>query len=150
MADTYSIDGQEPAVTSSLQTMLGLTATTLTRARISEWEVGAGDPTFDEDLEFTVQRYTTAPTFGSTVTPSPLDIGAPVAQLAAGEAASAEGVQTAVLYKRTVNARSSYRWGSLSEGNDILVPAVASDGVGLRVLATAYVGIAQGNMIYTE
>ena len=150
MADTYLVEGQEPAVTSSLQTMMGLTASTLTRARISEWEVGAGDPTFDEDLEFTIQRYTTAPTFGTTVTPAPMDIGAPVAQLAAGEAASAEGVQTAVLYKRTVNARSSYRWTSLKDDSDIIVPAVSSDGVGIRVLATAYVGIAQGNYVYTE
>ncbi len=150
MADTYLVEGQEPAVTTSLQTMMGLTATTLTRARIFEWEVGAGDPTFDEDLEFTIQRYTTAPTFGAAVTPAPMDIGAPVAQLAAGEAASAEGVQTAVLYKRTVNARSSYRWGSLKDDSDILVPAVSSDGVGIRVLASTYVGIAQGNYIYTE
>ena len=149
MADTYLVDAQEPAVTSSLQTMMGLTASTLTRARIFEWEVGAGDPTFDEDLEFTVQRYTTAPTM-TGVTPAPMDIGAPVAQLAGGEAASAEGVQTAVLYLRTVNARSSYRWGSLKDDSDILVPAVSSDGVAFRVLASTYVGIAQGNLIYTE
>ena len=150
MADTYSIDGQEPAVTTSLQTVLGLTASTLTRARIVEWEIGAADPTFDEDLESAVQRYTTAPTFGNVVTPSPFDIGAPIAQLAAGDAASAEGVQTAVLYQRTVNARSSYRWVSAGDLYDIIVPAVSSNGVGLRVLATAYVGIAEANMIYIE
>ena len=51
-----------------------------------------------------------------------------------------------------INQRGSYRWRALDDGDNIMVPAVAGNGVGLRTLSNAgnFTGSGTGNISFIE
>jgi hypothetical protein len=49
-----------------------------------------------------------------------------------------------------INQRGSYRWRALDDGDNILVPATAGFGIGLRTLSSGFTSSAVGNISFVE
>jgi hypothetical protein len=49
-----------------------------------------------------------------------------------------------------INQRGSYRWSALDDGDNILVPATAGFGLGLRTLSSGFTASAVGNISFVE
>jgi len=129
------------------QTAAGKTALTVVstangRSRILEYKLSnVGAITVDSQFEVQVKRFTAAGTT-TAVTPSPTDPSDPAASLfTAGSNATVEPTYTAgvVIDDTGVNPRGIYRWTAYAPDAEIILPAVASNGVGffLNVLGGA-------------
>jgi hypothetical protein len=49
-----------------------------------------------------------------------------------------------------INQRGSYRWRALDDGDNIIVPATALMGVGIRALSSNFTSTAIGNISFVE
>ena len=142
--DRYAASGEIAAVTAAPgDTALGVIASTLTRAKIHLFIVtmGSAGLVSDNVLQWLIRRFTATGTF-TAVTPSLLDDDAPVAQLAAGERYTVEPTYTTTLMDIAVHQRSAYQWNA-APGGELVIPAVANNGIGLTPIHAAYVGPAQ-------
>lgn len=150
--DRYAASGTIAAVTPAPgDTALGVIASTLTRAKIHLVIVymGAAGVVADNVLGWTVRRFTTLGTY-TVVVPEPLDPGAPVAQLAAGQNYTAEPTYVgASLLPPAVHQRSIYQWNA-APGGELVLPAVANNGIGVTPIHGAYVGPAGATMHWME
>lgn len=150
MANRYGVTGAMTAVTSALKTMLDLVGATTTRPEIDYFTASAGGGTLaDQSVTVVVQRHTTVNT-GSAVVPTALDPSAPAVVATALEQCTAEGTYTAAteMYEQSIHLRSQAYWWASSEQARIVVPATASNGVGIRVIqgSGAYAGIYNGTI----
>ncbi len=150
MGDRYSETGTEAAVSGSLQTVLGITGDANVRGRLYDFTISQSSTPEDSSVNWTVSRYTVAPT-GTSVTPTPLDDGAPAAQLAAVEDAGTTGTHTAntELFDQDINERAAYRWVA-APGGELVIPANAANGIAIRVTSGAYTGIADTTAHHEE
>jgi len=146
----YGSTGQEGAVTAGLTTVLHLTAATTVRPRIYDFTVSCGGTPADNAVRWTLMRFSVAPT-STAVVPAPLDPADPAAETTAGENASAEGTYTAAteLFDQAFNQRAGYRWVA-APGGELIIPATAAAGIGVRVLSTAYTGTADATVHHAE
>lgn len=135
MARRYSIDGQDTNTADT--TILGLTSATTIRPRIYDLVMGSDATPADNAGEYVIQRTTGAGT-STSVTPTALDPGDPAATAAAGEAHSSEPTYTAnaILLQWAQNQRATFRWVA-APGGEIVLPATAANGIGLRVIGIA-------------
>lgn len=150
MPGMYAETGQENAVTAGLTTVLHVTGGTGLRARLYDFTVSCSGTPADNAVRWTLMRYTVAPT-STAVVPTPLDPADPAAEATAGENATVEGTYTAAseLFDQAFNERAGYRWVAAPEG-ELIVPAVAANGIGVRVLSTAYTGAADASVHHRE
>ena len=149
--DRYAASGTIAAVTPAPgDTALGVIASALTRAKIHLFIInqGATGVVADNILQWLVRRFTAAGTY-TAVVPTLLDPGAPVAQLAAGQAYTAEPTYTTALFDIAVHQRSIYQWNA-SPGGELVIPAVANNGIGICPIHGAYVGPASSTMHWCE
>lgn len=130
MARAYSIDGSDTNTDNT--TILGLTSAATIRPRIYDIVVGARAAPADNACGYEFQRYTAAGTV-TAVTPQALDPGDPASLAAAGEAHSVEPTYTAnaILLYLSVNQRATFRWVA-TPGKELVLPATASNGVGMQ------------------
>lgn len=49
-----------------------------------------------------------------------------------------------------INQRGSYRWRALDDGDNLLIPATAVTGVGIRALSSNFASSAVGNISFVE
>lgn len=149
MATRYAITGQENAVTTGLTTALDLVGASTSRPEIDfvMASVGSAATLADQCLRVVLMRHTTANTM-TAVTPAPIDPSAPAAVATAGENASGEGTYTAAteLLDQTIHVRGQLQWWASGPEGRLIVPATASNGIGLRVLAAAYTGTFDATM----
>ena len=150
MAARYATTGQENAVTAAYTTALSLTGGTGLRARIYDFMIGASGTPADNALTWALMRHTVAPTV-TAVTPTPLDPADVAAEAAGGENATVEGTVTAAseLFELPINQRASYRWVA-SPGGELVIPAVAANGISARVKSAAYTGAAEASFHHEE
>ena len=149
----YSEVGNQAAVSSSFKSALILVASTSTRGAICFFNLGTTGTAADGVLEWRLSRFTAAGTT-TAVTPVALDPGDPAALLSAGSNASGEPTYTAStsLFDQGLNQRATYTWIA-APGNELLVPATASNGIGVVALssvAPAYTGVANVTMHHFE
>lgn len=146
----FAITGAENAVTSSLTTALDLVGSATVRPRIYEFSIGCGGTPADNAITWKLMRHTTANTM-TAVTPTALDSADPSAVSTAGENASAEGTYTAgsELFDHIINQRATYRWVA-SPCGELIIPATANNGIGIRVLHASYTGSAEATMHFSE
>lgn len=148
MANKYAITGQENAVTAALTTALDLVGSATSRPEVYYFTASAAGTMADSTVRVVVSDFTATPTV-TAVTPTKLDPSAVAAVATAGENASAEGAgQTAgsEKYDQNIHLRSQAYWWANYESDRIIVPAVASNGVGLRVSAASYTGAYDATM----
>lgn len=131
MADRYAATGVQATVAATPDTCLTVLATTLTRGRINDSIMSQSAAPADSIVVWTIQRFTAVGTEGAGVTPAKLDLGAPVAQLDAGEDHSVEPTYTAgtELLEFDLNQRATFRWVAAPD-SELVVPATASAGIG--------------------
>ncbi len=142
--DRYAANGAIAVVTAAPgDTALGVIASTLTRAKIHLFIVtmGTAGVVADNVLRWLIRRFTAAGTY-TAVVPVAIDTGAPVAQLAAGQAYTVEPAYTTTLIDLSVHQRSAYQWNA-APGGELVIPAVADNGIGFTPVHAAYVGPAQ-------
>jgi hypothetical protein len=142
--DRYAASGQIAAVTPAPgDTALGVIASTLTRAKIHLFIVNMGSTgaVGDNVLQWLIRRFTALGTY-TVVTPTIIDTGAPVAQLSAGHAYTAEPTYSTTLMDIAVHQRSVYQWNA-APGGELVIPATANNGIGFTPIHAAYVGPAQ-------
>ena len=150
--DTYASAGSETA-TSSLTAAIWLLAATTRRARIQQImgsaDAGAG-AMVDEHIRWVVNRFTVKPT-GGAVTPEPLDEDSPAAIITAESVETAAGTPTAgtEMIDQPIHMRSFLHWIPVP-GHEIMVPAVAANGVALRLSAPTYTGAVRGVIHHSE
>ena len=117
--------------------------------RLQVYEINVGQvatayASTDTGILWDVSRLGASAGLTATVTaPNPLDGGDTLAMLANYfTAASAEPTYTTQgnglsLYSWPINQRGFNRWRALDDGDQIVVPAVAFNGIGIRLLCTA-------------
>ena len=147
------------AVTTSYKTAGFLWAVTR-RAMVYEIEMGQFGlyATTDAPSIWDLSRAATPSLAGSTVAANLLDIAdTAVAATLFINAATAEPTYTTAgnglsLKVWGINQRGSYRWRALDDGDNIIIPATAGVGVGLRTASTSggFVQSAVGNISFVE
>lgn len=127
----YSVDGTQTVTTSAADSILGITATTAVRPEIYELIVGCTGSAADNQIQWTVQRYSAAGT-ATSVTPQACDEGDPASTTTAGENHSVEPTYTAaaILWNVVVNQRATFNWKA-DPGKGLKAPASANNGLGL-------------------
>lgn len=121
------------------------------RARVAEWAVGSGAAPQDAQVEWLIQRSTTAGT-STAITARLLDAAYAAAIMVAGAAFTAEPTYTAgsSLYDEGVAQRASYRWVAVP-GFEWVIPAVANNGIGLVAIVPSALATAMtGNLVWEE
>jgi len=49
-----------------------------------------------------------------------------------------------------INQRGSYRWRALDDGDNIIIPATAAVGIGVRALSSNFTASGVGNLSFVE
>lgn len=128
------------------------------RIELYEIEVGHSGPLASSDGQviWDVSRFgATATLAGSNVVPNLLD-GADTSPCATFyNGVTAELTYTAAAFglglKRwALNQRGFNRWRTLDDGDRLVVPAVAMNGMGIRAYSAVYTGTLQGSLSFTE
>ena len=148
MARRYSIDGRDTNTDDT--TILALTSAATIRPKVYDIVCGAYGTPADYAAEYLIQRYTAAGT-STGVTPQALDPGDPASLASAGEAHSGEPTYTAnaILLAFAKNARATFRWVA-APGGELVLPATAANGVGVRVESVSSAYTEQFTIHYAE
>ncbi|MEE9366730.1 MAG: hypothetical protein V3W44_08595 [Dehalococcoidales bacterium] len=152
MSDVYSVPCNQVSLTSGLLTTGTLIGATTIRAKISEFTVSARGAPVDDSIRSVLQRWTTsAGTAGAAVTPIPADFDAPASITTAGENHSGEPTYTSNedLWNHNVHVRATHRYVA-PPGREIMLPAVATTGVGMQQLALTYTGDSDVGFFFEE
>jgi len=137
MGRRYSISGQ--CVNTANTTILGLTSAATVRPKVYDLILGSDATPADNAAEYNLQRYTAAGTAGGAVTPQLFDPGDPASLASAGQGVyTAEPTYTAnaIMLMWAQNQRATFRWVA-APGGEIILPAVAANGLGVRVITVA-------------
>lgn len=137
----FSATGELAAVGASYKTILDIVAATTVRPAIHFFKTSCGGTPADNVITQAVMRHTTANT-GTSVTPTPLDSATVAAVATALENCSAEGTYTAgsELDEFDIYQRATYQWVA-KDGCELVCPATASNGIGIRSKAAVYTGV---------
>ena len=149
--DRYAASGAIAAVTPAPgDTALGIIASPLTRAKIHLFilTMGSAGAVGDNVLQWLIRHFTALGTY-TAVVPTRLDLDSPVAQLAAGQGYTAEPTYTTTLMDIAIHQRSVYQWNA-APGGELVIPAVANNGIGATPVHAAYGGPAQCVMHWME
>ena len=135
----YSVDGTR-AVASPTKTALSIAGTTTIRPWIYDGWVGASAAPADNALQWFMQRFT-APGTSTADTPSPVDPNDPAAACAGGVNHTVEPTYTAglILLHLALNQRGTQRF-QLDPDAPLMIPAVASNGIGLYPVNATFTG----------
>ena len=129
----YATVGDQ-TVTSSVATVLTITATAAVRPKIVHFWLGCSTDELDDMLLWGVQRTTAAGT-STALTPEELDSGDPAATATAGDNHTVEPTYTsaAYIFHVNVNTRGAYQWHAYP-GREPTAPATAANGFGFHII----------------
>ena len=129
------------------------------RIMLYEIEFGqtAAYATTDAPVQWDLSRDATASIVGTAVVTNALDPADPASASLFMNIVSTEPTYTTAgnglsLKSWAINQRGSYRWRALDDGDNIIVPNVGGNGVGLRTasIASGFAGSAVGNISFVE
>ena len=145
-------------VSTSFKTAGALWSTGTRRVQLYEAEFGQTGSLSSTDcqVQWDLSRFgATAILTATAVVPNLLDTAdsSPLAQFANN--ASTELTYTTAanglsLKSWAINQRGSYRWRALDDGDNILIPATAVFGIGLRALSSNFASTGIGNISMVE
>jgi hypothetical protein len=146
----YSVDGQD--TNTAATTILGASAdaTRPRRIKAAYLTLGSDATPADNAAEYNLQRFTAAGT-STAVTPQPLDPADAATEADAGEAHSIEPTYTAnaVMLNFMANQRATFQWYA-APGYEIVVPATASNGLGVLSVTVGGSAVNVGCTIHFE
>ena len=145
-------------ISTSFKTAGALWSTGTRRIQLYEAEFGQTGSLSSTDcqVQWDLSRFgATAILTATAVVPNLLDTAdsSPLAQFA--NTASTELTYTTAanglsLKSWAINQRGSYRWRALDDGDNILIPATAVFGIGLRALSSNFASTGIGNVSFVE
>jgi hypothetical protein len=145
-------------LTTTFKTAGALWSTGTRRMAVYEAEFGQTGSLSSTDcqVQWDLSRFgSTAVLVASAVVPNLLDIAdsSPLAQFANN--ATAELTYTTAgfglsLKSWAINQRGSYRWRALDDGDNIIIPATVTTGIGLRALSSNFTSTGIGNISFVE
>jgi hypothetical protein len=150
MADGYTAPADQTIAASPGATLVGVTASTLLRARLVElWAAVEGTPA-DQIIRWLVRRYTAAGT-SSAVTPGEEDLDGPPAQLSAGSNHTVEPTYAGTaLLDIPVHLRNQLLWRARDPQKGWLIPATAASGIGLTPIHPSVTNDVRGTAVWVE
>ena len=145
-------------VSTSFKTAGALWSTGVRRMMVYELEFGQTGALSSTDcqVQWDLSRFgATAILTATAVVPNSLDIAdsSPLAQYANNEVAEATYTTAGFglsLKSFAINQRGSYRWRALDDGDNLIIPATAVTGVGMRVLSSNFTASSVGNISFFE
>jgi hypothetical protein len=145
----YAVTGTV-TVAGTAKTAIDVVATAAIRPAIFDFTVGTTGTPADNVCTWSVKRFTASGT-RTGVTPSLLDSGDPAATALSGQTHTVEPTYTAstVLWEAGINQRATYRWVA-APGAELVMPATASNGIGIYTLSTAYASTAEASVMFNE
>ncbi len=150
-AETYKLS----AVTTTRKGLAELGAAATVAPKLYDFTISCSGTPADNVVFWSVMRFS-ASASATTFTPTSISqspgIVTPIAALAwAAENQSATGTVTAAseLFDQGINQRAAYRWVA-APGGEIQLPAIASNGVYVGALSTAYTGQADCTLHHME
>ena len=145
-------------LSTSFKTAGALWSTGTRRIQVYEIEFGQTGALSSTDCQclYDLSRFgATAILTATAVVPNSLDIAdsSPLAQFANN--ATAELTYTTAgfglsLKSFAINQRGSYRWRALDDGDNLMIPATAVTGLGIRALSSNFTASAVGNVSFVE
>ena len=147
------------AVTTTFKTTGFLWSAGTHRAMVYELEFGqsgGGYASTDIACQWDLSRAATPTLNGALIAANTLDLAdTAVATTLFINAATAEPTYTTAgnglsLKSWGINQRGSYRWRALDDGDNIIIPATAGVGAGLRTTSVSYTNSAVGNISFVE
>lgn len=149
MSARYAATGQQSPVGTGEKTSLEMLGGTGGRFKLFDLLWGASGTPADNSLVHSVIRITAGGT-GSSVTPEPLDPADVVSLVVCDEDTTIEPTPTGIpLLEVPVNLRATYRWIAAPD-SEIIVAAVANEGLANRVLAASYTGQSEVSAMWIE
>lgn len=145
-------------LSTSFKTAGALWSTGTRRVQLYEAEFGQTGALSSTDCQcqWDLSRFgATAILTASAVVPNPLDIADSSVLAQFANNATTELTYTAAgfglsLKSWAINQRGSYRWRALDDGDNIMIPATAVTGVGLRALSSNFTSSGVGNISFVE
>lgn len=139
--DRYAATGEQTVTATPGDTALAVLAVTTTRAKIHDLIFSQSAVPADTVIQWIVRRLTAVGTEGAGVVPVALDPDAPAAQLDGAENHTVEPTYTAAteLHDFDLNQRASFRWVA-APGGELVIPATATNGIGITPISAAYSG----------
>lgn len=148
----YTAEGKQATLTTNFKTALSLRCPNSGFRRFRLYDLTVGIPTAPADNAIIGQIVrTTANGTDTAVTPLPLDPADVACVTTAGQNNTAEPTVTAgtpLLYV-PFNQRATYRWVASPRG-EIVVPAIASNGLAIQFESPAYVSEADASAAFEE
>lgn len=146
----YAIDGQDTNTAATTIISVSADATRPRRSKIYDVLIGSDATPADNAAEYNLQRISN-PQTSTAITPQALDPADAATETDAGEAHTIEPTYTsnAVMLNIMSNQRATVRWVS-APGGEIVIPATASNGLGLVVVTVAGSAVNTGCQIYFE
>jgi hypothetical protein len=149
MAKRYSVTGSN-ASGSANKTLISVIGSTAIRPIVYDVVIGCSATPGDIAANFQVLRNTAQGTAGTNPTPLALDPGDPAAVSTAGITHSAEPTYAATAFLNiSMNQRATFRWVA-APGGELIGSAVASNGVGLKLVASGSALIFDGMVHWFE
>jgi len=156
MGQSYSVKcgAGGAAISTAYKTIVSPIASVNSRVRLYEFLFGTIGTPADQVLQFSLDNETglVAGTNNTTVTPTHTDPGTgtpPSPLTTAGGAWTVEPTVGSNFLEAGCNMRQMVRWVA-KDGKELIVPAVAMAGVGLRILSPTYTGDVRATIWYTE
>lgn len=149
MSKRYAVTGSN-ASGSSNKTLINVIGSTAIRPIVYDLILGCSATPGDIAAKFQVARTTAVGTAGSSPTPLALDPGDPAAVSTAGTAHSAEPTYAATNFLViSMNQRATFRWVA-APGGELIGSSVASNGVGLQLVASGSALVFDGTVNWWE
>lgn len=154
----YEAPVLQGTVSTAYKTAAALWSTGTRRLMVYEVEFGQTGALSSTDCQcqWDLSRFgSTAVLTATAVVPNLLDVAdsSPLAQFA-NNAVTELTYTTAgaglALKSWAINQRGSYRWRALDDGDNLIVPATAVTGVGVRVLSSNFTSSGVGNLSFIE
>ena len=147
----YSIDGQDTNTAATTILQFNSDATRPRRAKVAYLTLGSDATPADNAAEYNLQRFTVVGATTTAVTPRPLDPADAATEMDAHEASNIEPTYTAdlVMLNFMANQRATFQWYA-APGYEIVVPATASNGLGLLSVTVAGSAVNTGCTIHFE
>lgn len=153
MSRNYSIKSGAgaAAISTTYKSIISPIGSANARVFTYEWMIGTVGTPADQVMQFSVDNETgmVAGTNNTTVTPTPVS-GSPATTLTTAAGAwTAEPTVGSNFMEAGFNMRQFVRWVA-KDGKELVTPATATDGLGLRILSPTYTGDVRATIFYFE
>jgi hypothetical protein len=137
----YAVKLQRTASTTASLGVLSANAATPRRVKVYDVMMGSEATAADNPFLWLFQRTTAAGT-STAITPLAIDPADAAALFTAGQAHTVEPTYTAnaILLDIALNQRATFRWVA-SPGGELVIPATASNGIGIQTPTATAVSI---------